>query len=254
MKKCTTCKKFIPVNEESISEYFLLNKKLNYLLENIEKNKKFYNFYKSIFKNLEMKMDTELCLCSHNMAIKKEYLDKYLKKQIKIENNSKEYCFENNNSINIVKNKIANDLKDFLKHEKRILLTNFINNNIIKYNELKNEIKIFHENKNSEKIKDFKTINLLVIYDFRPGENDTKKEFFYYDNVIKDIIKYRSENDKTTYIIYTPKNRTDNFEKIIYEINDENTRKFYLDLFKISEEQNLEKNKRKTIHKKWIIK
>ena len=199
-------------------------------------------------------MEIELCSCFQNLKMKKEYLDKYIKKQNKAESNLKPNCFDDNNLINIVRNKIEENLKFFLKSEKRFLLTNFIDNILIDYNELKNEIKILNENRNSEKIKDFKTISILIIYNFRPGENDTKKEFFYYDNVVKDIIKYRKENNKTTYLIYNPIKRTDTFERFCLEINDENTRKFYLKVLNEKEEFSLEKNNRKTIPKKWILK
>jgi hypothetical protein len=235
MKKCPHCKKNVPSNEIFFPEYYNTLLNLNKYRE--DKNKKI--FFNLIIKNIEKNNNIELCECFENIDEITKLYNIYVDKHREQKDNKEINEITDNYKINIIKNKLdETEFILFLKSEKKYFTCNLKNSKFIDYNELKSIIKNSHELKTELKKQD-----IFVIYNFKP--EDTKKEFYYYDEIIIEILKYRTSNNLTTYIFFNEIKKTDTFEKLILKINDEDVKNYYLDIFSKLELSELDKSKKK---------
>jgi hypothetical protein len=234
MKKCSICKKSVPTTANYFPEYY--NTLLN--IDKFREDKNKTRFFNLIIKNLETNNKVELCECFENLEEITKLFNIYLDKNKNIKEQKDLNELIDNYKFNIVKNKLEEtDFILFLKSEKKYFTCNLKNSKFIDYNELKSVLKSQNETKNVLKKQD-----VFLIYNFKP--ENTKQEFYYYDEVIIEILKYRLINNLTTYIFYNEIKRTDTFDKLITNINDEDIRKFYTNNFIIDDETSLNKSKK----------
>ena len=93
------------------------------------------------------------------------------------------------------------------------------------------ELRMKLQQKNFNFINDIKEIDFLYIYGF--GFIDYNKDFYYLDEQIIDILKYREKNGKTTYIEYVSSFKN-NYFNIIKQINNQLILEFYKGLTKFN--------------------
>ena len=204
MKKCKICNKYIPYENNCFEEYFVLNSKLKKFKNNADFK---YQFFLKLINNLESKIGYNLCLCIEDEIWKEKenYLRKILKnkEKLKKEDILNVSLFENNYKINIVKNRFDyKTLKEIIKKEKQNLTFKYnISHLIISYNELIDKLKFIYDNKDIPLLEEIKNVSILTIYDFNELFKDKDKEYYFYDEKIKDILEYRYINNLKTYII-----------------------------------------------------
>jgi len=203
---CKKCKKYKPnIKEIYFTEYIALLELINH-----SSNEKDKSFLISFISELSKK---ELCLCKLEDKELENIVDKIHKKEVTLENNEiKEIksVLLNNNKLNVIDNYLdLNTLKELLKQEQEIFFKNKVTSETFYVNDLKMDMKIWQEEKNTKIIKSLKQTDLLILLDFELNE---KKN--YIDDLLYDIIKSRKIYDKTTYVLIGKENKNNTFQNI----------------------------------------